>query len=586
MVQLIKNHKWAVLFAFLVGVIVAFPQFYFPYDHADTYQGIYIANTDNEAGYLNRLQEVRDGHLLLGSATFKDGKDDPFIQPPLGEIIIVYLGKTFFLDLNNTVLLTRFLFAFLGFLAVYGFVFLISKAKLTALAAATAVCLARSLLSRGAFFTLLQGGSPTAAFLDFYRPVQPQANFLFFFGFLLFFWLFFEKKQRIWGVISALILGLSFYVYPYTWSFIYAFLGVLCLILIFQKKWPDVKRIIIMTLGGIFIALPYFLNVYRATLHPYFEEATLRFGLIETHQPILGFLVLSIFIIFLLFFPRKWPERYIFSLALFIAPFIVLNQQIITGKNFNSGHYHWFICQPLVVVFFVIMLLYQARFWQEKLKLFQKKKINISKTLALLIIGVSFYTAVVIQAASYQESKEQVLHDQRYAPVVEWLNANTAKEEVVLADPHQADILSIYTSLNLFYTSFSFHYFSASTERLLDSLFLFYRLDGVSREEAKELFLQEQERYIISKRIYTTYYRDVFGSASAIPDQVLYSFAEKYQDFLLIPLDRFLKMYEVKYVVWDTKNYPQWKLPQYGFLSKVYEKGDFIIYGISHESSN
>ena len=123
MVQLIKTHKWALSLAFLIGIIVAFPQFYFPYDHADTYQDIYIANTDNEVGYLNRVQEVRDGHPLLGSAILKDGKDDPYVQPPLGEIIITYLGKIFFLDLNNTILLARFLFAFLGFLAVYGFVF-------------------------------------------------------------------------------------------------------------------------------------------------------------------------------------------------------------------------------------------------------------------------------------------------------------------------------------------------------------------------------------------------------------------------------------------------------------------------------
>ena len=581
MVQLIKNHKGAILFAFLVAAIVAFPQFYFPYDHADSYQGIYIANTDNETGYLNRVQEVRDGHPLLGNAVFKDGKDDPYVQPPLGEIIITYLGKIFFLDLNNTILLARFLFAFLGFLAVYGFVFLISKAKLTAVSAATAVCLARPLLSRGALVALLKGEAPVNTFLDFYRPVQPQVSFLFFFGFLLFFWLFFKKKQWIWGIISTLILGLSFYVYPYTWSFIYAFCGVLCLILIFQKKWPDVKRIIIMALGGIFIAFPYFLNVYRSTLHPYFLEITARFGLVETHQPILGFLIPSIFIIFLLFFPRKWPERYIFSLALFIAPFIVLNQQIVTGKNFNSGHYHWFVHQPLVIIFLVIIFLYQTKFWQEKLKLF--KNVNISKILACLIIVGSIYTGVVIQAASYEESERQILYDQRYAPIVEWLNNNTEKEEVVLSDFHQSGILSIYTSLNQFYNVSSYLYFSASSERILNSLFVFYRLDGVNEEDAEELFLQEQEKYLISKRVYSTYYRDVFGSALAIPDQVLSSFAEKYQDFLLIPFDKFLKMHDVKYVVWDTKNYSQWQLDQYEFLSKVYEEGDFKIYRIINE---
>ena len=330
-----------------------------------------------------------------------------------------------------------------------------------------------------------------------------------------------------------------------------------------------------MAFGGVFIAIPYFFNVYKTSLHPYFIEMTTRFGLVESHQPILGFLVPIMFIIVLFFFPRKWPGRYIFSLALFIAPFIVLNQQVITGKDFNSGHYHWFIHQPLAIVFLVTIFLYQTKFWQEKLKIL--KNINMSRILACLIILISFYAGIVIQAASYKESEGQLLYDQRYAPIVEWLNNNTKKEEVVLTDFHQSEILSIYTSLNQFYSLLGRYYFSASNERILNSLFLFYRLDGLRGEEAKTFFLQEPERHFISKNLYGPYYRNLSGKASDIPDQLLFSFAEKYQDFLLIPVDKFLKTYEVKYVVWDKKNYPQWHIDQYEFLNKVYENGDFEI---------
>ena len=573
--QLIKTHQWAILLAFLVGIIVAFPQFYFSYDHSETYQGIYIANSDSEAYYLNRVQEVRDGHPSLNSAHFKDGKDDPYLFPPLDEILVAYLGKTFFLDLNNTILLARFLFPFLGFLAVYGFVFLLSKEKLTAISAATAVCLAKSLLSRGALIALLKGEASVTAFLDLGRPVHPQVDFLFFFGFLLFFWLFFERKRWIWGAASALILGSSFYAYPYTWSFLYAFLGVLCLILLFQKKRQDIKRIALVAMGGIIIAIPYFLNFYEATLYPFFEEIIFRGRLVETHQIILGFLVPSMFIIFLLFFPRKWRQQYIFSLALFIAPFIVLNQQIITGKDFSSGHYHWNYHQPLAVVFLIIILFYQIKFWSRRAgKLF--KNINTSKILAFLIIGVSIYTGIVIQSASYAKSEDQILYDQRYGPVVEWLNVNTEKEEVVLAAPEQLDILLIYTSLDSFYPNGP--YLSTSNEKLLTALFLFYRLDGVSGEDARDLFLREQERRKISFNVYGAYYKNISGDAKSIPDQILYSFAEKYQDFLLIPLDKFFKMYDIKYVVWDKKNHPKWQPDQYQFLNKVYEEGDFAIY--------
>ncbi len=576
MIQLIKIHKWAILFAFLVGVIVAFPQFYFSYDHADTYQGVYIATTDNEYSYLNRIQEVRDGHPSMASAVLKDGKDDPYFLPPLDEILVAYLGKIFFLNLNSTILLARFLFAFLVFLAVYGFVFLISKEKLTALAASTAVCLAKSLLGRGALVVLLKGGAPTADFLDLYRPAHPQVDFLFFFSFLLFFWLFFERKRWIWGVISTLILGLSFYTYPYTWSLLYAFLGVLFLILLFQKKWPDAKRVFFLGLGAFAIGIFYFLNVYAASLHPYFEEVILRCRYIDTRQPVFGILVPSILIIFLLFFPKNWRERFIFCLALAIAPLLVLNQQIITGKEFSSGHYHWYYNQLTAIIFLVIVLFYQIRLWQEKLGFLTKK--NTAKLAAFLVIVISFYTGITIQAGSYKASEARILSDQRYGAVAEWLNANAQKDEVFLAEPYQAGILSIYTPLNTFYSNRGDMYLAGSNERILNSLFLFYRLNGVDGAEARSLFLQEEERRIISYRIYGTYYKNVAGNAAAIPDELLCSFAEKYQIFLSVPLDKILKTNDVKYVVWDTKNHPQWQLDQYQFLNKVYEEGDFKIY--------
>lgn len=577
MFQLIKIHKWAVIFAFLVGVIMVFPQIYFNYDNRDQYRGIYSSPTDNEVGYLTRIREVRDGHVWLGNPVSRDGKEDPYTQSPLGEIIIAYLGKMLFLDLNNSLLLARFLFTFLGFLAVYGIVFLLFKEKLTAISAAATFCLAKALLARGSLIALLKGGSP-APYLDYYRPVQPMVSWLFFFGFILFFWLFLEKKKWFFGVVSALILGFSFYVYPYTWSFLYAFLGVLCLILFFQKKWTDVKRIILTSLGGILVAIPYFLNYYRSALYSSFVDVTRRYGLIETRQPILGFLVPGLLILFLFFFPKKWRERFIFCLAILIAPFVVLNQQLITGKDFHSGHYHWFVNQPLAIIFLVMIVLYQTKFWQEKLKIF--KNINLSKILACLIIGASFYAGIVTQVNFYKKSEKDILSYQRYSPIIEWFNTHAQKDEVFLAEANTrlADLLVIYTPLNSFYTSLSCIYLSGSNEKILADLFLFYRLDGLKGEDAQKFFFQKQERYALSKNVFGIYYRDMLGDAAALPDQIMYSFVQKYKDFLLIPLGEFLRINNVKYVVWDTQAFPQWRLDQYDFLNKVYETGNFKIY--------
>ena len=366
MFQTIKTHKWAALFAFLAGAIVVSPQLYFPYDQAGNYQGIYIATTDSEACYLVNIKEVQDGHPMLGSAVFKDGKGDPFFKPPGPEILIGYLGKIFSLDINNTLLLSRFLLSFLGFLAIYAFVFLITKEKLTGLAAAAAVLLAKSIIDRGALLTLIRGGDLKTDFLEAFRPVHSQTDFPFFFGFLLFFWMFLNtpaesnpKKRWVFGAISIMTLGLSFYFYPYIWSFLYVFMGILFAILLFLKKRQNLKGILLVALGGIIISIPYFLTVYKADLYPYFEDVLYRTRYMDTRSPILGILVPSLFIIFLTLFPKKPRERFIFCLSLLAAPFFVLNQQIVTGGVFSPRPYHWDFNKTLALIFFIIIFFFK-----------------------------------------------------------------------------------------------------------------------------------------------------------------------------------------------------------------------------------
>jgi hypothetical protein len=214
--------------------------------------------------------------------------------------------------------------------------------------------------------------------------------------------------------------------------------------------------------------------------------------------------------------------------------------------------------------------------WQEKLVFL--RRINVKKIVAFLIISASLYTGIFIQASSYRSADERIASDQRYGPVARWLSANAHKDEVFLADSYQAEILSIYTPLNPFYSISSYLYFSASNERVLNSLFVFYRLDGVTAVGARSLFLQKDERHLISKRIYGTYYKNIAGRADAIPDEILLSFADKYKEFLASPLDKIFKTYNIKYVVWDKRDYPDWDLGQYQFLGKVYEEGDFAIF--------
>lgn len=563
------SHKWAILLALITAVIIAYPQVYLRWDLADSYYGIELLGaSDDEEAWMTRIREVQDGHPFFASAYFKEGKNDPYLFQPLGTMMAGYLGKLFSLDINNTVLLSRFFFSFLIFLIIYSFLLLFTREKLIALSISLAFLLAKplfeALFARHLFIQ--------TNFLNLARPVNPALTWFFFFGFLLFFWLFLERKQWRWGILSILTLGLSFYDYFYTWTFLYVFLGIIILIFLFQKKWFDAKRTAIVLLASAIIALPWFLNLYQVLSHPNYQDVGQRFGLVEGRFFAQGFLVLFLFINFLLFFPKKEKERFFFALALLITPFIILNQQLITSKSLSIDHYHWYYHKPLAIIFLLITLF----FW-----LSQKKWQFLKKPLAILVIIISLGNGIFVQSISYAHNRKVNIEKQEYGPVMDWLNQNAEKDEVVLTNNDKAArLIIIYTPLNLFYHPSAGLSLSATKERLLDILFLFYRLGGVGAEESQKIFLEDKRN--ISSFMYGMYYRYTAGDESGIPDEIILDFSQKYRDSLTLPTADFIEglfdKYEIKYVVWDKETNPSWQFDQYSFLKKAAEIGDFTIY--------
>lgn len=580
--EFIKNHKWAFLLALISGLIIAFPQFYFRYDSDVPYQGIDLHGSHEESFYLNRIKEVQDGSLSLGCPFLKNNKNTPYITPPLGEIITAALGKTFFLALNNTILLARFLFPFAIFLLIYFFVVSFSRDKLAGLTAAALVILGRHLISLKGLWQLLQAKPASDNFLVFFRPVHPQVSSLFFFAFLLFFWLFFIKKQWRWGIASALCLGLSFYLYPFLWMFLYPCAGMFLLILLWQKKFADVKRIGLIVLAGLVIGIPYFVNFYYASLHPLFSEVLARVGTFKTHQPFLHPLPFLLLAAYLLFFSRGWKERYIFSLALILTPFIVFNQQVLTGRQLVVLHFHWYYHIPLVQIFLTIILLEKlqgvkcrsaaTQHFYKSVGLFNplKHRLKLKRVAAFFLIGLSIFNGILIQKASYQAAKPAVSQEQRYGPIISWLNKNTKKEEVVFTSQELAGFVLNYTSLNVQYSPFAFFYLCSSEDYALKNIALLSRLQGLSPEKAKEQFSEQG-----GQGAYGVKYSQGGGSFS---DKEINSFSQKYQEVLATPLAKIWQEQEVKYLVWDTERQPEWQFNQYPFLQQLYQKDKIKIY--------
>lgn len=573
--QILFNHKWAVFLAVLIGLIMAFPQAYFRYENKDVYKGVemQIGGAD-ELFYLGYIQEARDGHFSAANPYWAEGKELPYLQPPLGEIIASFPGLIFNLNLADTILLGRFVFPIIIFLLIYALIYHLTERKSISLAVSTTILLSTNLINPKMLWDLLIRQKVSYSFLPFSRVVVHQIQLIFFFGFLLVFWLFMVKKKWLYSFVGGIILGLSFYVYPYTWTFIYAFLGCLALILIWEKKWFEVKNIFLISGTALLIGIPYFWNLWQAMQHPLYSELSLRFGLVKTHAPQAGALVLILLAVFLLLFPRREKTRYYFCLALVLAPFIVLNQQIITGHVMIPAHYHWYFHKPLMVMIMIIIIFY----WLEKIT----KKKTLCYGLLGFILAINFYYALMAQAASYKYFEPLTIEEQRYGLIFNWLNKHAQKDETVFTNDILSNLIPVYTSLNSA-SALGAHYCLISDEnQLWQRMFLQYRLNGLAAEESLEKFLDDKVK--ISGSIYGEYYRKGHGKHENIPDEKINSISRAYQESLSVPLENILRKYQVEYIIWDTAKEPNWQLDRYMFLEEVYQAEDIKVYQLNAKS--
>jgi len=561
--KMIKKHKIAIFLAILIGIIMALPHIYFIFDNKDIYNGIFMGGLD-EGPYLTRMQEVRDGHYFMSNPFWSKGKDNPYLWPPLPEIFSSGFGLIFGLNLINTVLVENFIFSFFLFFIIYSLVYQLVKKKSVALISSLTIMLMPNLTDPRTLWQLLVYQNVADTFLAYSRLISPQIHSLFLFSFFLFFWMFLKNKKWINGIISGILLGLLFYIYPFAWMFVASFFVFLVLIHIFKKEWVEIKNVVIISFIALLVACPFLFNLIEAMQSLVYSEVSFRYGWVENNSPQIGITILVLLVIFLLFFPKKDKKRYDFSLAIVLTPLILMNQQLITGYLLGPARYHHYYYKPFAIIFLLIII-------SSRLK-------KIWKWLIVLILLIGFYNAWLVQTASYLTHESSGINDQKYGDIFNWLNKNGDKDDSVVANLYISDLIPIYTSLNA-ETNLDAHYSLTSNQQLLKRMFLLYRLDGVGIEDVKDIFYRDRE--IISKNIFAQKYHKKFGGYEFIPDKELDLFIDRYLNNLEISIEDFLRELEIRYLIWDVFSDATWNINQYLFLDLVYDKDGFKIYEIN-----
>lgn len=226
---------------------------------------------------------------------------------------------------------------------------MIGDNRLAAAGTLFVLCLGGFFGSYGVFGTLIDVAVPALPFL---RRYQPATAFPLLFVFQLLVWRSLNSLSKRITLISALVAGailaLLVFSYLYLWTAAAAWLGCIGALWLYFRPHDRRKTLTVLTTTGIItmIALVryvYLLSHRAATLD---QQQTL----ISTHRPdllrvheIMGATILVVLVIGILRRRIEQTEpRVIYAASLGMLPFVVFNQQILTGKMMQVFHFEIF----------------------------------------------------------------------------------------------------------------------------------------------------------------------------------------------------------------------------------------------------
>lgn len=533
-----KNHWGIILSGLILTALISSPAIVFPWRAGEAYKGINITHGFNDHEYLMRGKDALEGHGL-GNPAMREGKDEPDYYFTINEYALVLpvraLGLADRTNIATLFSVYNFVGVFLLVLLIYFFTLRLKRDKLLALTASWFVVGGYTIVIWHALFY------PE---LNIYgRAMYPYLISLAFFSYLILLHRALKSETLKHILYAGAVFGLLFYVAFFSWTFALAFNSILFCLFGFSRNWNLAKKVLIISgLGAILGAynlfrLWTFVSSLAGKQFAYFSGAAF------SHSPVFTKLGLAALLLFVLYFFlnrhfNKKDENEILILALILAGWVALNQQVITGRTIQLNHYYWYFVTPLSILSTIYI------FWSWIPN--QRFKTMASAALVALV----FVNTAVGQYKSALVTWEDRIYEQNYAPIANALNKNKEPKVILAAGDYLASLFTIYTSHDLFWYSFA-TYNDIPLERFTDALFVYVYLN----REARDDFLGWAARSEIYK--YIESYNSSFNDKKTLAD-----LSKKYDQLRAKPagIESLLGKYSVNYIVWDKNMHPEWDL--------------------------
>ncbi len=497
----LKNYYLVIFCALFVGFLYLAPYIGFMVSAGAAYQGIPMTQTPNEISYLARIREIIDGHEMIGSFSFFEYKNQWPLMPPTGEMFYALPSLLFGISLITTLMASKFILPFILFLLVYILSYnllppsRLSSRKVSALATALLVVLGYDLVDYHSLFGFLLRGEPLGgSFLLWARPVNPILGAIFLFAFLSGIWAIIQRtKYQKTAIGSAgLFLALMIMSYFFSWGIGISILGFLILVYLYRREFKIVKRLAMVVVMGVIMALPYWYMSWLSSQSPWYQASVLRSGLIYTHYPLINKFLLATLVVYLIV---AWSGRWFksfqdwqwFCLAFILGGFWALNQQIITGVTIWPYHFVQYSI-PLAIIVLATVGYNSLRIRFRWFWIF----------IIISVVGSSLLFGVYSQIHAYRGSYAYYAQLQPYTEVFSWFNSQ-AKDCVVLVNNQTGyydwdNMLLAFTHCNV-YTSTETAALLPE-ERLYHNYLVHLRLQGVTADNV-ETYIKKNDSEIV-----------------------------------------------------------------------------------------
>ena len=391
-----------ILAAVILAILAVYPQWNLQKKlRGDRFQGAFASADLDEMAYASYLQALIDG---------RPRKNDPYTgrdtspENPQPESLFsiqffpAYLtaipARILGLSASQMMPVLSVVSAFLTAVALFWLIFSMTADAFLAMVGTLVVMTGSALIvGLGAVNGFFDGGV-SYPFFPYMRRYIPSLAFPFLFAFFACLWNGLKSeaqaKRIIFSVAASLCFAALVFSYFYVWTSAAAVLfGLTLFVLIFRaENWR--KDFLFLAVTGaicIFSLVPY--AILLANRNQTMDKAQL---LVFTRQPdflrtveIIGYFVLTLTALALWQKFAGLKDRKAYFIAAFaLAPCLVFNQQILTGRSLQPFHYEFYVINYVVLLAFVLVA---AIFWQRFLSKLKMLSVTLLLVLGIISIG-------------------------------------------------------------------------------------------------------------------------------------------------------------------------------------------------------